>query len=121
MIKIKRAYETTERQDGYRVLVDRLWPRGVRKSDLVLDDWIREIAPSTELRKSFAHDPEKWSEFQRRYKAELRAKASREKLAKLAKRAARGTVTLVYSAKDTEHNNAVVLKKLLDRELKRSA
>jgi uncharacterized protein YeaO (DUF488 family) len=119
MIKIKRAYEPFKKQDGYRVLIDRLWPRGIKKSDLPLDEWIKDLAPSTELRKNFGHEPSKWVSFRKEYKSELRAGPAREKLLDLAKRASRGTVTLVYSAKDTEHNDAVVLKDLLDRELKK--
>jgi uncharacterized protein YeaO (DUF488 family) len=84
-----------------------------------LHEWAKELAPSTELRKSFGHDPRQWTNFQKRYKAELRSASSREKILSLAKRAARGTVTLVYSAKDTEHNDAVVLKRLLDQKLKK--
>lgn len=118
MIQIKRAYEPFEKKDGYRVLIDRLWPRGVKKSDLKLDEWTKEIAPSTKLRRSFGHDPEKWTRFRKQYEVELRSEAARSKLRSLAERGARGTVTLIYSAKDVEHNDAVVLKRILDRKLK---
>jgi uncharacterized protein YeaO (DUF488 family) len=115
MIKIKRAYEPAVKGDGYRVLVDRLWPRGIKKSDLVLAEWTKDLAPSSELRKSFGHDPARWKEFRARYLRELRAPTARDKLEALAKRARRSTVTLVYSARDEEHNDAVVLKDVLDR------
>lgn len=115
MVKIKRAYEPAKRQDGYRVLVDRLWPRGIRKDELEIDEWAKELAPSTELRKSFGHDPKKWREFQAKYLKELRAPEPQEKIRELAKRASKETVTLVYSAHDDEHNNAVVLLSVLDR------
>jgi uncharacterized protein YeaO (DUF488 family) len=116
MIQIKRAYEPFQKKDGYRVLVDRLWPRGIRKADLAFDAWLKELAPSNELRRSFAHDPRRWATFRQRYRAELRSAEQRDRLADLAKRGAKGTVTLLYSAKDTDHNNAVVLKSVLDRK-----
>lgn len=115
MVKLKRAYEPASKSDGYRVLIDRLWPRGIKKADLILNEWTKELAPSTELRKSFGHDPAKWIEFRARYQLELRSRPSREKLESLAKRARQGSVTLVYSARDEEHNDAVVLKNILDR------
>jgi uncharacterized protein YeaO (DUF488 family) len=121
MIKIKRAYEAASRNDGYRVLVERLWPRGIRKQDLPLDYWQKEIAASTELRKWFAHDPARWSEFKQRYRHELRSKASVEQLRALAERAAHGTVTLVFSSRDLEHNNALVLQEMLERMAHRLA
>lgn len=106
-IVIKRAYDEAAASDGYRALVDRLWPRGVKKENLKVDEWLKEIGPSTELREWFAHDPAKFSEFKRRYKAEL---AKNNLAGELLKRAEKsGTLTLVYSAKDTEHNQAVVL------------
>jgi uncharacterized protein YeaO (DUF488 family) len=111
MISIKRAYEKAEKSDGHRVLVDRLWPRGVSKAKLKLDAWEKDIAPSDALRKWFGHDPKRWAVFKKRYGAELRGKRAEVKaLAKSAKR-----LTLVYGAKDAEHNNAVVLKAALDR------
>jgi uncharacterized protein YeaO (DUF488 family) len=114
MVKLKRARERATRSDGYRVLVERLWPRGVRKADLPLDAWAKEIAPSTELRKWFGHDAARWSEFQRRYRRELKQRAARERIDELAERAAHGAVTLVFSTHDGEHNNAVVLRDLLE-------
>ena len=115
MIKLKRAYEPASRSDGYRVLVERLWPRGVRKQALPLDAWEKEIAPSHELRKWFAHDPAKWPEFERRYRRELKDRSAAERLQALAARAAAGTITLVFSSHDVEHNNAVVLQQELER------
>jgi len=111
MIRVKRIYETAERADGFRVLVDRLWPRGIRKQDAAIDLWLRDIAPSAELRRWFDHDPAKWSEFCRRYAHELAAKDS--DVRSLRDKARTGTVTLVYSAADVEHNNAVALKRFL--------
>ncbi|MCL7940544.1 DUF488 family protein [Halomonas sp. ATCH28] len=110
-IELKRAFETPSRDDGYRVLVDRLWPRGVAKADARIDEWCKEIAPSDELRKAFHGVELGWGEFRRRYLAEL--KAHRETLRGLAERAASDTVTLVFAAKDERHNNAVVLAQYL--------
>lgn len=115
MIKIKRAYELAEKGDGYRILIDRLWPRGIKKSNLPLDEWSKVLSPSTLLRKTFGHDPNKWKEFRRKYKAELRSPTARMKIESLAKRGRRSTVTLVYSARDQEHNDASVLKEVLDQ------
>ncbi|KXK04183.1 MAG: hypothetical protein UZ17_ACD001000878 [Acidobacteria bacterium OLB17] len=112
-LTIKRAYEPAARSDGKRILIDRLWPRGISKDKAKIDLWMKEIAPSTELRKWFGHDPEKWKEFQTRYKAEL--KANRELLDTILEMAEAGPVTLVYSAKDEEHNDAVVLFDLLKK------
>ena len=114
-IQIQRAYEDPGARDGYRVLIDRLWPRGRRKDDLQLDAWLKVLAPSTELRKWFGHDPERWTEFRARYRRELRGVAAREQLRDLATRAKRGRVTLVFGAKDVEHNDAVVLKSIIER------
>ncbi len=115
MIKIKRAYQPPEEEDGFRILVDRLWPRGVSKDKAKLDLWLKEVAPSNELRKWFGHDPEKWSEFQKRYSAELKDKRIfLSKIKDLEKE--KGTVTLIYSAKDEEHNDAVVLRDKLQIE-----
>lgn len=113
MIAIKRAYDPPEERDGVRVLVDRLWPRGVTKEAAKIDRWVKAVAPSGELRKWFGHDPARWVEFRRRYLAELAGQA--DAVAELRKLARGGTVTLVYAAKDTEHNDAVVLKELLGR------
>jgi uncharacterized protein YeaO (DUF488 family) len=112
-VRLKRAYEPAERSDGYRVLIDRIWPRGVSKEQAHLDEWARELAPSSELRRWFGHDPAKFEEFRRRYRDELAAQA--EKLRELRSRAHKGTLTLIYSARDTEHNDAVVLAELLRR------
>ncbi len=111
-IAIKRAYEAAAPDDGYRVLVDRLWPRGVRRDVLQLDEWARELAPSTALRTWFGHDPARWPEFRTRYLAELRSGAATDSLARLASRARTGRVTLVYAARDTAHNEARVLAEL---------
>jgi uncharacterized protein YeaO (DUF488 family) len=112
-VQLKRAYEPAAASDGYRVLIDRIWPRGVAKEQARLDEWARELAPSSELRRWFGHDPAKFDEFRRRYRKELAA--HEEKLRELRGRARRGTLTLVYSARDTEHNDAVVLAELLRR------
>lgn len=114
-ITVKRAYEAPEERDGRRILVDRVWPRGVRKDELRLDAWYRDLAPSTELRKWFAHDPERWSEFQKRYAAELKRAQARERIRELAALGKRGRVTLIYSARDEEHNQAIVLRDYLKR------
>ena len=106
-IEVKRAYEPPGPGDGYRVLVDRLWPRGVSKDKLALDAWIKEIAPSDALRKWFGHDPDKWAAFQERYFAEL--DAQHDRVQDLLGQADPGPLTLVYAAKDEEHNNAVAL------------
>jgi uncharacterized protein YeaO (DUF488 family) len=110
-IKLKRVYKKSAKEDGIRILVDRLWPRGLTKQKANVDIWLKEIAPSTELRKWFHHDPEKWKEFKKRYRLELRSKEEEIKLLK--KELKNGTVTLVYGAKDEEHNEALVLKELL--------
>jgi uncharacterized protein YeaO (DUF488 family) len=121
MIHLKRAYEPARASDGYRVLVERLWPRGLRKVDAHLDEWLNDVAPSHELRRWFGHDPSRFSEFRERYKRELRAEPARTALAGLANRAARETVTLIYSAHDEAHNNAVVLARELERRIARAA
>ena len=113
-LRIKRVYAEPSYEDGKRLLVDRLWPRGLTKEKAKVDLWLKEVAPSNELRKWFAHDPKKWSEFKRRYVEEL--KTSSEPLAQLRQEASHGTVTLVYGAKDEEHNEAVVLLELLLRK-----
>ena len=120
-VKLKRVYEPAARGDGYRVLVERLWPRGIRKEDLAFDEWPKDVAPSTALRKWFAHDPERWAEFQRRYRAELQASPAAESVRALAARAAGGAVTLLFSSHDAEHNNAVVLKGALEKKPARVA
>lgn len=115
MITLKRAYEPVAREDGTRFLVERLWPRGVRRDALRLDAWLKDVAPSTKLRQWFGHDPEKWPEFQRRYRAELDRSAAA--LEPILKAAGRGRVTLIYSSHDQEHNNAVVLKTYIESRL----
>jgi uncharacterized protein YeaO (DUF488 family) len=118
-IRLKRAYEPASAEDGYRVLVDRLWPRGVSKKQAQLDEWEKELSPSSELREWFGHEPGRFAEFRRRYIDELRANAPR--LRELRRRATTGTLTLVYSAHDSEHNDAVVLAEVLRRGLPRQA
>lgn len=115
LIRIKRAYDAVEASDGERFLVDRLWPRGVKKEALHLTGWTRDVSPSTELRQWFGHDPARWEEFQRRYQAELEQKP--ESWQPLLEAAARGDITLVYGAKDVEHNDAVALKAYLEARL----
>ena len=112
-LKIKRAYEEPARSDGSRVLVDRIWPRGVSKAQAKIDQWRKEIAPSTALRKWFGHDPARWVEFKQRYFAELDAQG--EALEELRKLAHVKTVTLIFGAKDTEHSQAAALKEYLER------
>ncbi|GEM_PF-140381 len=119
MLRLKRVYEPPSTSDGYRVLVDRLWPRGLSKQDARIDEWLEDVAPSAELRKWFAHDPARFPEFQKRYERELESAKVQPLLDALAKRAARETVTLVYAARDEEHNNAVVLARVLERRLRR--
>jgi uncharacterized protein YeaO (DUF488 family) len=110
-VRLKRAYEPPAASDGYRVLIDRLWPRGVKRADARLDEWARELAPSVSLRRWFGHDPDRFEEFRRRYTAEL---AGQEvKLRELRRRARHGTLTLVYAAHDEQHNDAVVLAEIL--------
>lgn len=116
-VRIKRAYEPAAPEDGKRYLVDRLWPRGVKKESLVLEGWLKEIAPTDHLRQWFRHDPERWPEFRKRYVEEL--KANPERLEALKKTMARGVLTLVYSARDEMHNQAVVLRDFLLESAKR--
>jgi len=110
-VQVKRVYEPAARSDGFRVLVDRLWPRGISKERAALDLWMKEIAPSTELRRWFGHDPKRWSQFQARYRAELLAHG--RELALLRSCARKGPVTLLFGARDLQHNEAVVLKDIL--------
>jgi uncharacterized protein YeaO (DUF488 family) len=117
MLQLKRAYEPKSASDGRRILVDRLWPRGLSTSRLAIDEWIRELAPSTELRRWFSHDPTKWREFQRRYRLELRSQS--DLIGKLASLARRGRVTLVFGARDETHNDAVVLAAVVRRRMTR--
>ena len=119
MIQTKRAYEPTSETDGARVLVERLWPRGIKKEALSLDTWLKDVAPSTELRQWFQHDAAKWQEFRKRYSREL--EENPEPWQRLLSIARRGRLTLVYSSHDEEHNNAVALKEFLERKLKSRA
>jgi uncharacterized protein YeaO (DUF488 family) len=112
-VAIKRVYEEPSESDGMRILVDRLWPRGLTKEKARVDLWLKEVAPSNDLRKWFAHDPQKWPEFQARYAAELKSHA--QQLAQLKHEAAKQHVTLLFGAKDEEHNEALVLQKLIQR------
>lgn len=115
MIQLQKAYDAPGKADGTRFLVERLWPRGVKKTSLKLDDWRKDVGPTTELRKWFSHDPAKWDEFRRRYFAEL--EANPEAWQPIADAAANGTVTLIYSSHDSEHNNAVALAEFLEKHL----
>lgn len=116
-VRVKRVYEPAASADGYRVMIDRLWPRGVSQQRAQLDEWERELSPSRELRQWFGHEPSRFEEFRRRYIEELRKQ--RPRIAALRRQARQGTVTLVYSARDTEHNDAVVLAEVLRRGLPR--
>lgn len=116
MIQVKRVYEKPAKSDGVRFLVDRLWPRGVKKGALQLDGWVKEVAPSDALRRWFGHTPEKWTVFQKRYFAELDQK--REAWEPILEAARRGNVTLLFGARDAEHNNAVALRDYLTAKLK---
>ena len=115
MIRIKRVYAPPEGTDGVRFLVDRLWPRGVSKAAARIDEWRKDLAPSNGLRKWFGHDPSKWVEFQSRYRNELESAGRMEELRSLGERARKETITLVYAARDEARNNAVVLKKLIEK------
>ena len=114
-VKLKRVYEEPSESDGTRILVDRLWPRGLTKEKAKVDVWLKEIAPSTELRKWFNHEPSKWPEFKKRYQAEM--SNNTEVLSALKKHLANGKATIVYGAKDEEHNDAVVIKQYLDKRV----
>ncbi|MEW6388624.1 MAG: DUF488 family protein [Thermodesulfobacteriota bacterium] len=116
-LKIKRIYEKPEETDGERYLVDRLWPRGISQEAAQLAGWLKDLAPSSDLRQWFAHDPERWPEFHARYTAELQAPEKAALMQKLAEQARQGIVTLVYAARDEARNNAVVLKNLLEQYL----
>ena len=116
MLKVKRAYEVAARSDGKRFLVERLWPRGIKKSDLQIDAWLKDVAPSTELRRWFSHDPAKWQEFRRRYSAEL--ERNPQSWQPIIEAARQKTVTLIYSSHDSEHNNALALRDYLANKLR---
>lgn len=113
-LRLKRVYEPAASRDGVRVLVDRLWPRGLTKKKAAVDHWMKDVAPSPDLRKWFGHDPDRWSEFKRRYRSELRQ--HKDLLDELRKMTRQGTVTLLYGARDEEHNDAVVLREVLARD-----
>jgi len=119
MILLQRVYEKPTTRDGVRFLIERLWPRGIRKADLPIDGWQKEAGPSTQLRKWFAHDPAKWAEFQHKYFVELDTRP--EAWEPVLKAARHGVVTLLYSSHDAEHNNAVALKRYLEAKLAHSA
>ncbi len=114
MIRLKRAYEAPSPEDGARVLVERLWPRGVTKTRAELDLWLKDVSPSTELRKWFSHDPGKWEQFEIRYWKEL--KKAEASIRVLRQKAVEGSLTLIYAARDEEHNSALILKKFLERQ-----
>lgn len=113
-INIKRVYDTPEKEDGFRILVDRLWPRGLTKQKAAADLWLKEMAPTAELRKWFAHDPEKWNEFFKKYTTEI--KANNEGIATIKAKMKEGSVTLLYGARDTEHNEAKVLQEYFSKK-----
>ena len=119
MIQTKRVYDPPAAADGLRILIDRLWPRGLTKEEAAIDEWMKDVAPSTELRRWFAHDPEKWREFQRRYRAELKEKS--DLIRDITDRAASRNVTLVYGARDEVHNDAAVLASIVRARLARRA
>jgi uncharacterized protein YeaO (DUF488 family) len=115
-IKLKRMYHTAERSDGVRILVDRLWPRGISKDGAAIDEWMKDLAPSKRLRTWFGHKPERWPEFRKRYRKELGTPKKRKMLENIRRISTIATVTLLYSAKDTDQNNAVALAELLKRK-----
>jgi len=119
MIQLKRVYESATPKDGTRYLVERLWPRGVKKTSLRLDAWVKEVAPSASLRRWFGHDPKKWDEFRHRYFRELEKETGA--WAPILKAAQDSPVTLIYSSHDTEHNNAVALKEFLESQMRKDA
>lgn len=119
MIKIKRVYEDKQRGDGYRLLVVRLWPRGMKKSDLSFDKWPKELCPSPELRTFFAHDPKKFKVFKQRYKKELKDEAARATIEVLAKKSLKKNITLLYAAHDEKINHAVILKEVIEKSAQR--
>lgn len=115
-IETKRIYEATSGSDGYRVLIDGIWPRGISRERAAIDEWARELAPSAQLRRWYGHDPDRFPEFSRRYRAEL--SSQREQLSQLRRRARSGVVTLLFAARDAEHSNAAVLSDVLRRGLR---
>jgi uncharacterized protein YeaO (DUF488 family) len=118
MLKIKRAYDKPEAADGKRILIDRLWPRGVSKAEAGVDEWLKDLGPSTGLRKWFSHDPEKWEEFKTKYIIELSAPDKASLLESIARSAEHADVTLIYSARDTEHSDVKVLEELITGKMK---
>jgi uncharacterized protein YeaO (DUF488 family) len=116
MIKLKRAYDPLSRDDGKRILIDRLWPRGLKKEKALVDEWMKDLAPSRELRVWFGHDPKKWTEFKKRFFLEL--KEQKDLLEKLSQMGRKGTVTLLYGSKEEKFNNAVALKEYIETKLK---
>jgi len=116
-IKLKRVYDPPSTDDGQRVLVDRLWPRGLKREEARLDDWLREVAPSDELRRWFGHDPARWDEFQQRYRRELAGEQQQSAVERLRERAVSGPLTLLFAARDAEHCNARVLRDYLSERL----
>lgn len=121
MVATKRVYEPYSSSDGFRVLVDRLWPRGIAKARAHIDLWLKDVAPSNELRTWYGHDPAKWAEFRKRYTGELREGAAKKALTDLVRHARRGRVTLLYSSRVEDINNATVLEKIVNRRLKRAS
>ncbi|MCL5428251.1 MAG: DUF488 domain-containing protein [Chloroflexi bacterium] len=117
MLKIKRVYESAEASDGVRFLVERLWPRGIKKESLKMEEWLKDVAPSGGLRSWYGHDPRKWREFQKRYRAELAGNPNA--WGPIVEAAGRGDVTLLYSARDTKYNSALVLKSFLEKRLRK--
>ena len=120
MIRIRRVYDKPARSDGYRILIDRLWPRGIKKSELSFEAWEKCLAPSSPLRLAFGHNPDLWPRFRSDYSKELQSGAAGEKIRSLAELARKRNVTLLYSARDEEHNNAVVVQGLIQKELNRN-
>lgn len=111
-VRLKRVYDDPSDSDGTRILIDRLWPRGLSKKDAQVDHWLKDVAPSAELRKWFGHDPQKWTEFRKRYRAELSDNPALDELKSVVEE--EGDITLLYAAKDQEHNHAIVLKEVMD-------
>jgi uncharacterized protein YeaO (DUF488 family) len=118
-VRIRRAYRPPLPEDGRRVLVERLWPRGIKKENLFINAWLKELAPSDELRRWFGHDPERWQEFQRRYREELRGARQQQLLDELAQQASRRNVTLIYSSREERLNSAVVLRDIIEERMRR--
>ena len=119
MIQIKRVYDSPKRDDGHRVLIDRLWPRGMKKSELKFSEWPREIIPSTEIREEFGHKAENFKDFKKKYKHELLTQEAKDEILKLAEKSIEGNVTLLYGAKDPKINHAVILKEVIEKEAKK--